>query len=81
MLLLSKAQCSVALRKVVEVTARAVIIPGEQFCLLENRIDLGGRTWFVRLEVKTNTKAIGKAARTCCRELAPKPELYISNVL
>lgn len=64
-----------------EVTARAVIIPGEQFCLLETRIDLGGKTWSVELEVRTNREAIGKAARTCCRELAPKPELYISNVL
>lgn len=62
-----------------EVTARqTVIIPGEQFCLLETRIDLGERTWSVELEVKTNTEAIGKAARTCCRESWHQNQSYTS---
>lgn len=46
----------------------------------ETRIDLDVKTRPRELEVKTNAEATGKTARTCRRELAPKPQLCISNV-
>lgn len=50
-------------------------------CGCETRIYLDVKTRPWELEVKTNAEATGKTARTCRRELAPKPQLCISNVL
>lgn len=64
---------------IAEVTARTVIIPGEQFCLLGLRLELvrveepslGSGKW------KTSAEKTGK---TCCRELAPKLQPCTDNI-